>query len=115
MSEVTASSAASVITADSVAAAAAITQPKKIVVKFRSIGNAPILKKSVYKISSAQRFQALIVFLRKELGYKAIEPLFVYVNSAFSPAPDETVYNLVRCFGLDNQLTINYATTPAWG
>ncbi|KAJ1648295.1 Ubiquitin-like protein [Coemansia erecta] len=90
-------------------------QAKKVVVRFKSIGNAPILKKSVYKISSTQRFQALIVFLRKELGYKASEPLFVYVNSAFSPAPDETVYNLVRCFGLDSQLTINYATTPAWG
>ncbi|KAJ2276822.1 Ubiquitin-like protein, partial [Coemansia sp. RSA 370] len=56
------------------------TQAKKVVVRFRSTGNAPILKKSVYKISSAQRFQALIVFLRKELGYKASEPLFVYVN-----------------------------------
>lgn len=96
-------------------AATANTQPKKVVVRFRSIGNAPILKKSVYKISSAQRFQALTVFLRKELGYKGSEPLFVYVNSAFLPAPDETVSNLVRCFGLDNQLTINYATTPAWG
>ncbi|KAI9476778.1 APG12-domain-containing protein [Coemansia mojavensis] len=95
--------------------AAPSTQAKKVVVRFRSTGNAPILKKSVYKISSAQRFQALIVFLRKELGYKASEPLFVYVNSAFSPAPDEIVHNLSRCFGLDGQLTINYATTPAWG
>ncbi|PIA18656.1 acyltransferase ChoActase/COT/CPT [Coemansia reversa NRRL 1564] len=97
------------------AEAASNSQPKKVVVRFRSTGNAPILKKSVYKISSAQRFQALIVFLRKELGYKTSEPLFVYVNSAFSPAPDEIVYNLSRCFGLDGQLTINYATTPAWG
>ncbi|KAJ2485192.1 Ubiquitin-like protein [Coemansia sp. RSA 2050] len=107
--------AASTVTTDTLAAAATSTQPKKIVVRFKSIGNAPILKKAVYKISSAQRFQALIMFLRKELGYKPSDPLFVYVNSAFSPAPDETVYNLVRCFGLDNQLTINYATTPAWG
>ncbi|KAJ2692691.1 Ubiquitin-like protein, partial [Coemansia sp. IMI 209128] len=94
MSEV-ASSAASTVTTDTLAAAAASTQPKKIVVRFKSIGNAPILKKAVYKISSAQRFQALIMFLRKELGYKPSDPLFVYVNSAFSPAPDETVYNLV--------------------
>ncbi|KAJ2777916.1 Ubiquitin-like protein [Coemansia javaensis] len=97
------------------AAAGSAAQPKKVVVRFRATGNAPILKKSVYKISSAQRFQALILFLRKELGYKASEPLFVYVNSAFSPAPDEIVNNLARCFGLDGQLTINYATTPAWG
>ncbi|KAJ1954839.1 Ubiquitin-like protein [Dipsacomyces acuminosporus] len=95
--------------------AAPANQAKKVVVRFRSIGNAPILKKSVYKISATQRFQALILFLRKELGYKSSEPLFVYVNSAFSPAPDEVVSNLARCFGLDNQLTINYATTPAWG
>ncbi|KAJ2801961.1 Ubiquitin-like protein [Coemansia guatemalensis] len=119
MSEVTSSNAKTTTAAAGTTAAAAEVasnnQPKKVVVRFRSTGNAPILKKSVYKISSAQRFQALIVFLRKELGYKASEPLFVYVNSAFSPAPDEIVYNLSRCFGLDGQLTINYATTPAWG
>ncbi|KAJ1916463.1 Ubiquitin-like protein [Mycoemilia scoparia] len=70
--------------------------PKKTVVRFRSIGNAPILKKSIFKITSTQKLQALVVFLRKELGYKPSEPLFVYVNSAFSPAPDETVANLEK-------------------
>ncbi|PVU86672.1 hypothetical protein BB559_006438 [Furculomyces boomerangus] len=84
-------------------------------VRFRSTGNAPVLKRSVFKISKSQKFQALIMFLRKELGYKASDPLFLYVNSSFSPAPDELISNLARCFSIENQLIINYATTAAWG
>ncbi|PVU90665.1 hypothetical protein BB561_004790 [Smittium simulii] len=87
----------------------------KVVVRFRSTGSAPILKRSIFKISATQKFQALIVFLRKELGYKPSDPLFLYVNSSFSPAPDELIENLARCFCVESQLIINYATTAAWG
>ncbi|CAG8477577.1 16842_t:CDS:2 [Funneliformis mosseae] len=68
----------------------------KVIVRFRAIGNAPILKQNLYKISASNKFQAVIQFLRKELNYKASEPLFLYINSAFSPAPDEIVANLVK-------------------
>ncbi|CAI2177113.1 10515_t:CDS:2 [Funneliformis geosporum] len=87
----------------------------KVIVRFRAIGNAPILKQNLYKISASNKFQAVIQFLRKELNYKASEPLFLYINSAFSPAPDETVANLVKCFNTDGHLIINYCTSAAWG
>ncbi|CAG8738246.1 771_t:CDS:2 [Cetraspora pellucida] len=40
---------------------------------------------------------------------------FLYVNSAFSPAPDEIVSNLHKCFNTDGHLIINYCTSAAWG
>ncbi|KAG0258586.1 hypothetical protein DFQ27_004551 [Actinomortierella ambigua] len=87
----------------------------KVVVRFRAIGNAPILKQNFYKISASNKFMAVIQFLRKELNYQPSDPLFLYVNSAFSPAPDETVTNLYKCFNTDGRLIINYCTSPAWG
>ncbi|KAJ1922651.1 Ubiquitin-like protein [Tieghemiomyces parasiticus] len=89
--------------------------PEKVVIRFRAIGNAPILKRSFFKITSANKFQLVIQFLRRELNYKAADPLFVYISSAFSPSPDETVENLYRCFKSDGQLVVNYCTTAAWG
>ena len=46
-----------------------------VVVRFKAVGNAPIMQKNLYKITAANRFQAVIQFLRKELGWKAGEPL----------------------------------------
>ncbi|KAJ3031650.1 UNVERIFIED_CONTAM: Ubiquitin-like protein [Siphonaria sp. JEL0065] len=87
----------------------------KVVVRFKATGSAPILKQSVFKITASQRFQAVILFLRKELALNSADSLFLYVNSAFAPAPDETVSTLFKNFGTDNSLIVNYSTTAAWG
>ncbi|GLB38644.1 hypothetical protein LshimejAT787_0505090 [Lyophyllum shimeji] len=89
--------------------------PSKVIVRFKAVGNAPIMKQNFYKITSSNRFQAVIQFLRKELGWQAGEPLFTYVNLAFSPAPDDTVSNLFKSFATDGHLIVNYSTTAAWG
>jgi len=89
--------------------------PSKIVVRFKAVGNAPIMKTNFYKITASNRFQAVIQFLRKELGWKASDPLFTYINLAFSPAPDDTVSNLYKSFATDGHLIVNYSTTAAWG
>ncbi|KAI8982545.1 ubiquitin-like protein Atg12, partial [Pilobolus umbonatus] len=86
-----------------------------VIVRFRAIGNAPILKQNFYKITASNKFQTVMQFLRKELKYQGIDPLFLYINSAFSPSPDETVGNLHKCFNTEGQLIINYCTTAAWG
>ncbi|PPQ90148.1 hypothetical protein CVT25_012459 [Psilocybe cyanescens] len=87
----------------------------KVVVRFKGVGNAPIMKQNVYKIIATNRFQAVIQFLRKELGWQKGEPLFLYINSTFSPAPDDTVLNLYKSFSTEGYLIVNYSTTPAWG
>ncbi|KAJ1651807.1 Ubiquitin-like protein [Dispira simplex] len=102
--------APTLLTADAIT-----TPPAKVVIRFRAIGNAPILKRNFFKITATNRFQLVIQFLRRELKYKPSDPLFVYINSAFSPAPDEIIENLYRCFKTDGQLIVNYCTTAAWG
>jgi len=87
----------------------------KVVVRFKAVGNAPIMKQNFYKITASNRFQAVIQFLRKELGWKSTDPLFTYINLAFSPAPDDTVANLFKCFSTDGHLIVNYSSTAAWG
>ncbi|RPD65424.1 APG12-domain-containing protein [Lentinus tigrinus ALCF2SS1-7] len=87
----------------------------KVVVRFKAVGNAPIMKQNFYKITASNRFQAVIQFLRKELGWKQGDPLFTYINLAFSPAPDDTVANLFKSFSTDGHLIVNYSTTAAWG
>lgn len=68
----------------------------KVVVRFKAIGNAPIMKNNYFRITAFNRFQAVIQFLRKELGWKQSDALFLYINSSFSPAPDDSVGNLFR-------------------
>ena len=46
-----------------------------VVVRFKAVGNAPIMKQNLYKFKASYRFQAVIQFLRKELGWKAGDPL----------------------------------------
>ncbi|KAI0029225.1 autophagy protein 12, partial [Vararia minispora EC-137] len=89
--------------------------PTKVVVRFKAVGNAPIMKQNFFKVTVSNRFQAVIQFLRKELGWKQGEPLYTYINLAFSPAPDDTVANLYRSFATEGHLIVNYSTTQAWG
>lgn len=53
----------------------------EVVVRFKAVGNAPIMKQNFYKITASNRFQAVIQFLRKELGWKQGDPLV----SSFHP------------------------------
>jgi hypothetical protein len=46
-----------------------------VVVRFKGVGNAPIMRQNMYKITATNRFQAVIQFLRKELGWQGGEPL----------------------------------------
>jgi len=87
----------------------------KVIVKFKSIGAAPIMKVTVFKVTGGNRFQAVIMFLRGQLGLKQTDPLFTYINGAFAPAPDDIVGNLYKCFGTEGHLIVNYSNTQAWG
>lgn len=43
----------------------------KVMVRFKAIGSAPIMKNNAFRITAFNRFQAVIVFLKKELGSSA--------------------------------------------
>ncbi|XP_038987430.1 ubiquitin-like protein ATG12 isoform X2 [Phoenix dactylifera] len=72
-------------------AAESPTSDRKVVVHLRATGDAPILKQAKFKISGNDKFSKVIEFLRRQLHR---DTLFVYVNSAFSPNPDELVIDL---------------------
>nr|XP_031858943.1 ubiquitin-like protein ATG12 [Kwoniella shandongensis]KAA5526015.1 ubiquitin-like protein ATG12 [Kwoniella shandongensis] len=55
----------------------------KVVVRFKSIGSAPIMKNNVFKATAGHKFQAVILFLRQQLGIKKEESL---VCPLFYPA-----------------------------
>ncbi|KAB2611159.1 ubiquitin-like protein ATG12 [Pyrus ussuriensis x Pyrus communis] len=63
------------------------------------------------RILGTDKFARVIEFLRRQLHKKT---LFVYVNSAFSPNPDELVIDLYNNFCFDGKLVINYACSMAW-
>lgn len=73
----------------------------KVLVRFKAVGSAPIMKNNVFRISAFNKFLAVHVFLRRELGCKPSDNLFLYINAAFSPALDDTVGNLFRVRPLD--------------
>ncbi|KAJ9691953.1 hypothetical protein PVL29_011183 [Vitis rotundifolia] len=68
---------------------------RKVVVHLRATGDAPILKQAKFKIPGTDKFAKVIEFLRRQLHR---DTLFVYVNSAFSPNPDELVIDLYNNF-----------------
>ena len=70
--------------------------PLPVSVRFQPIGSAPILKKRVFTISASSRFSVVLNFLRKKLGVKESDGLFLYINSVFAPGLDEGVGNLFR-------------------
>lgn len=46
-----------------------------VVIRFKSVGSAPIMKQNFFKITSSHKFQAVVQFLRKELRWKQGDPL----------------------------------------
>ena len=48
---------------------------RAVVVRFKAVGNAPIMKQNFFRVTVSNHFQAVIQFLRKELGWRAGEPL----------------------------------------
>lgn len=85
---------------------------QKVVVLFRATGDAPILKQTKFKIDATEKFTKVIDFLQRQLHR---ETVFVYINSAFSPNPDELITDLFDNFGIDGKLVVNYAYSMAWG
>ncbi|KAF8266258.1 hypothetical protein EI94DRAFT_1733682 [Lactarius quietus] len=65
--------------------------------------------KEFFRVTVSNRFQAVIQFLRKELGWKAGEPLSFYPPIS-RPAADRQ-----KSFATDGHLIVNYSTTAAWG
>jgi ubiquitin-like protein ATG12 len=86
----------------------------KVIVRFKPVGSAPPLSGGGgaggggggaaadvrRKISSTQKFEVVVAFVRRALRVKESESVFLYINSSFAPALDEVVGNLHQvCWG----------------
>eukprot|EP00937_MAST-01D_sp_MAST-1D-sp2_P007243 g7243.t1 len=91
------------------------TAPTKVRIHLRPVGGAPIMKKNKFLVRGEDTFLAVQKFLHKMLRIKEGEPLFLFCNSAFAPAPDEEIRSLFECFQVNNELVINYQIAGAWG
>jgi len=87
----------------------------KVVIMFKATGGVAALKNSKFKLAATATFQNVLDFLRKQLKIQQEDPLFLFVNSAFQPSPDETVGELFQCFQDSGRLVINYSNTQAYG
>lgn len=93
------------------------TPQEKIVVRFQALPGAPALptKNPVVKVGKNQNFGSVVAWLRKRLGVKGENGLFVYVNKVFAPGLDEGVGGLWRCFKIEDELKVSYSLAPAFG
>ncbi|KAL8736722.1 MAG: hypothetical protein Q9166_000088 [cf. Caloplaca sp. 2 TL-2023] len=82
--------------------AASADIPEKVTIRLQPIGSAPQLRQKVFKISSKNRFETVVNFLRNRLFKKSDGSeeggghVFCYVNSVFAPGLDEGVGGLWR-------------------
>mmetsp|Transcript_15077 Transcript_15077/g.19887 ORF Transcript_15077/g.19887 Transcript_15077/m.19887 type:complete len:156 (-) Transcript_15077:429-896(-) len=82
---------------------------------FKAVGNAPIMKKKKFVISCSKQFHEIISWLRVQLKIQPSDSLFVYINGAFAPSPDESLSSLYECFQIQGELIVNYSLVGAWG
>ena len=87
----------------------------KVKVHFVATGSAPMMKKTKFQIAANQRFVSLFTFLRKMLKLEQGQSLFLYLNAAFVPSPDELLQDLKDCFAVRDELVIHYSLQEAWG
>ncbi len=90
---------------------------QKVTIRFQPLPGAPAPnpKWAAVKVSASQKFESVVSFLRKKLGVKGENGLFVYVNKVFAPGLDEGVGGLWRCFKIDDELKVSYSLAPAFG
>ena len=89
--------------------------PGKIKVQLMAVGRAPRLAQSKFIVQAKDSFRALFPVLRRLLQLRDDQALFVFVNSAFAPAPEDKFGDLFHCFGKTGTLIVNYSLDEAWG
>jgi ubiquitin-like protein ATG12 len=70
----------------------------KIIIRFKPVGSAPALgaKKERARVTTSQKFEFVVAYLRKSLKVSDTDSVFLYINNTFAPALDEVVGNLWR-------------------
>jgi len=91
------------------------SQLSKIELRLQPTGDAPIMKKRKWVVDPQKTVGQINKFVREYIKLDEKENLFMYVNQAFAPSPDQTLNNLYECFGSDGNLVLHYSKNQAWG
>lgn len=76
-----------------------------VTIRLQPIGAAPQLRQRVFRVSSSNRFETVVMYLRRKLGAETggtarsaggAQSVFCYVNNTFAPGLDEGVGGLWR-------------------
>uniref|UniRef100_T1J1U3 Ubiquitin-like protein ATG12 n=1 Tax=Strigamia maritima TaxID=126957 RepID=T1J1U3_STRMM len=67
---------------------------QKIDIFLKPTGSAPIMKQKKWSVEPEKKIYWVLNFIRRYLKLDANTPLFIYVNQAFAPSPDQTLQNL---------------------
>lgn len=90
-------------------------KPIQVKLQFLAVGGAPILKKNKFQVRDSMTIAEILGFLRKTLKIRDGDPLFLYLNSSFSPNLEQQIKSLHRAFQVNDELVIQYAVTSSWG
>lgn len=87
----------------------------KIDIFLKPTANAPIMKKQKWSVDSSKPISWIAWFVSKYIKLEPHEKLFLYVNQAFAPAPDQILRNLYNCYNTEGKLVLHYCKSQAWG
>jgi ubiquitin-like protein ATG12 len=87
----------------------------KVVVEFRSAGEAPLLKNKKYKVLRTNSFAEVQMQVRKQLKIEVSDPMYFYCGTAFRPNPNDNLGDLYDCFQTGGTLIVHYCPKEAWG
>ncbi|KAL7508726.1 hypothetical protein ACHAXN_006066 [Cyclotella atomus] len=65
-------------------------------------------------MSTTDKFTSATSFVRKLLKIDTDVPLFLYIHS-FEPSGDQSMGDLMDCFGVRGELVVHYSLMEAWG
>ena len=74
---------------------------EKVVIRFKPVGSAPSIRRDICRVTSAQKFDTVVAYLRKSLRVKSTDSVFLYIKHSFAPALDEIIGNLHQVEFLD--------------
>eukprot|EP00924_Labyrinthula_sp_SR-Ha-C_P003363 snap_masked-scaffold_15-processed-gene-7.11-mRNA-1 protein AED:0.05 eAED:0.05 QI:0/-1/0/1/-1/1/1/0/92 len=90
---------------------------KKVKIRFKPVGNAPILRETRITVDGDKDVYSLTLFLKKRLSLKSTDPLYIYCCSAFSPDLEQKLGDLHTLFAekQTKELIIDYSIINAYG
>lgn len=91
------------------------SNPLKIEINLKAVGNAPILKRKKFLLDRSKNVKFIIEWLKKYMKLETKDQIFLYVNQEFAPSPDADIGTIYDCFKTGSSVIFYYCITPAWG